>query len=176
MRFGAMQCLLGFGFPVRGGIAYDDFYVDEQASIFVGKALTRAYKLEQQQEWIGAAIDPSVAAGYPTLFSEGISRQLAACLFPEYDVPLKSGHIEKMHTLNWRWNLVAERGTLSFLGRPNEWSARRKVDAALQYVLYLKGRDLVYPSDDNLIPVEARRIYIGSGPAPQTPPVHGDEY
>jgi hypothetical protein len=35
--------------PFRGGIAYDEMFVDEEKEIFLGRALTKAYELEGAQ-------------------------------------------------------------------------------------------------------------------------------
>ena len=47
------QILIGYGFPVRGAITFGEMYVDRENSLFLGKALTRAYTVEQRQNWIG---------------------------------------------------------------------------------------------------------------------------
>jgi hypothetical protein len=54
------QVLITSGLPVRGGIARGELYTDNRNTLFVGRALTRAFDLEKQQNWIGVGIDPSV--------------------------------------------------------------------------------------------------------------------
>ena len=54
------QILIGNRFPVRGAITYGDMYVDLARSLFLGKAMTSAYELEQRQNWIGLVIDDSI--------------------------------------------------------------------------------------------------------------------
>jgi len=40
---------LSMQMPFRGGIAYDEMFVDEEKEIFLGRALTKAYELEGAQ-------------------------------------------------------------------------------------------------------------------------------
>ncbi len=54
------------GWPLRGGIAYGDAFLRVEERIFVGRAIVDAYKMEQSQEWIGAAFHPTALA-HPTL-------------------------------------------------------------------------------------------------------------
>lgn len=173
----ATQALIALGLPVRGGVAHGELYINRRKSVFVGKALIHAYDLEQSQNWIGVALDPSVSKAFPSLFAEaGPFAQVRRCLFPPYEVPMKSGAIRMLHTLNWRWNLVVTRGTRSLFHHQRDSSARTKSDAALAYARHIRKAGLAYPGDDVPVPIEARPLYIADGPPTQKPPRHGDEY
>jgi hypothetical protein len=89
---------------------------------------------------------------------------------------MKSGPIQVLHTLNWRWNVVVKRGTRSLFDDRGDWSARTKVEAALAYARHIREVGLAYPVDDGTIPVEVRVTYVGDGPPTPEPSGHGDEY
>lgn len=52
--------LIYFGIPVRGAMAYGDFYADKEKNIFFGPALIEAYRYGENQDWIGFVLTPSV--------------------------------------------------------------------------------------------------------------------
>jgi hypothetical protein len=54
-----MFFLLKAEIPLRGAIAYGEFYADESEQIFFGKALVEAYEYAEQQNWIGLILVPS---------------------------------------------------------------------------------------------------------------------
>lgn len=170
----AMQTLIAHGFPVRGAVAYGDLFVDLQRRLFLGPALTRAYELEQRQDWIGGAVDPGVERAFPDLFSAGEHLATVEALFPCYQVPFKSGEVREYRTLNWRWNLVVERGTRSLFGSPSDWADHRKVLNALEYALHVRSRGLAYPAQPDKVPVEVQSYFVGDGPPPPKFG-HGDE-
>jgi hypothetical protein len=153
------QMLIASKLPIRGAIAYDEMYVDTARALFLGKALTRAYALEQAQHWIGVAIDPSVPDRFPNLLESDVPLPgLRKCLFPRYEVPMKTGPIHQLHTLNWRWNMVAEVGTRALFTDEGDWSARTKIEAALTYALEMRKSGRAYPADDRRVPIEVRRF------------------
>jgi hypothetical protein len=145
----ARQLLLAAGLAVRGAVTHGSMYVDMEHSLFLGKALTDAYGLEQIQDWIGVAIDPSVSQRFPDLLETDIpTPRLGKCLFPRYDVPIKGGTVRSMHTLNWRWNLVAEVGTKKLFNDAGEESAISKIGRGLAYALEMRTSDRAYPARD----------------------------
>ncbi|MFO8008919.1 MAG: hypothetical protein R6V05_14420 [Candidatus Brocadiia bacterium] len=81
---------------IRVGVARGDLRVagsidGREAPIRLGSAMSRAYRLERDQEWIGGAIDSTI----PVLSEEQYRIQ--------YDVPLKDGSEWQGHckALNW---------------------------------------------------------------------------
>lgn len=46
--------------PLRGAIAFGNTFIDANAGVIVGTPILRAHELEQNQEWLGVAIDESV--------------------------------------------------------------------------------------------------------------------
>lgn len=71
--------------PIRGAMAFGEFYADKVASLYFGKALVDAYKLSESQNWIGFVL------------SESVCEQLSALNLPAqerlnyalWNVPLK---------------------------------------------------------------------------------------
>ena len=45
----------------RAGISYGEFYHDKKESLYTGKAMVEAYKLEKIQQWSGAALTETAA-------------------------------------------------------------------------------------------------------------------
>ena len=45
---------------LRGAIAHGEFYADPEANAYVGKALIDAYRLEEEQDWLGLSLHESV--------------------------------------------------------------------------------------------------------------------
>jgi hypothetical protein len=52
------------GIPLRGGLAGGECYIDPLKQIAIGQPIIDAYLLEQEQEWIGAAV---ASKGFPKL-------------------------------------------------------------------------------------------------------------
>jgi len=127
------QVLLGAGVPIRGGITHGEMYINKEQQIFLGKALTDAYLLEKNQQWIGVAIDKSVFTAFPDLDNLLKANDLLNSVFFEYDVPLKDGITQKMRTLNWRYNLKVEHGTRSLFPPTHDERVLEKQNNALKY-------------------------------------------
>jgi hypothetical protein len=168
------QHFMAFGTPLRGGIAYGELYQNPNLNVFVGKALANAYKLESCQNWIGVAIDTSVVERFPELF-EVINKDeypvLNDLLF-EYAVPLKGGTTKRLRTLNWRWNLVVEKGTRSLFSDSDDPRIVEKVSNTLQYARAVVQKGRLYVKDQSNLPVELRSCWIG---AKEPPFEHGDD-
>jgi hypothetical protein len=172
-----MRTMIAQGFLIRGGVSYGDMFVDLEDSVFVGKALTEAYELEMNQEWVGITIHENLVSAFPGIFNG--SHEYAGylnCLFVKYPTPMKRGEVKELYTINWRWNLVVQKGTKSLLGEPTEWAAKVKIDNTLAYAKYIRSYPLAYPVDDSACPIEIRTMYVAEGPPGEKMPDHGDEY
>lgn len=81
---------------VRGAIAYGEFFVDPEASAYVGQALIDAYRLEGRQDWLALSLHDSLTA------TPQFSRALAE--YPGYIVrplvPLRDSE-ELPYCINW---------------------------------------------------------------------------
>ena len=76
----------GFRLPIRAGIAYGPVIIVPDEQIYVGQPIVEAHRLEQSQEWIGAACDFSChnAADFKIVMSK-------FAYVSEYSVPMKEG-------------------------------------------------------------------------------------
>lgn len=171
------RTMIAQGFLVRGGVSYGDMFIHLEDSVFVGKALTQAYELEMNQEWAGIAIHDNVIEAFPNIF-DGARKfsEYLRCLFVKYPVPMKRGAVRELYTINWRWNLVVQKGTKSLLGSPNEWSAKTKINNTLEYAKYIRSYPLAYPVDGSACPIEIRTMCVADSPPGKKLPGHGDEY
>lgn len=159
--------------PIRGGISFGEFYINEKSNVFLGEALTNAYLLESKQQWAGIAIDNSLIDAFPIL-KEATNKpgNLFWYLFPKYSVPLKSEKTEMYHVLNWRLNLVSEKGTRALFKKSDSRAANEKIENTLEFANYVISERGPYISGDS-VPVELRTFYVG---AKQPPFPHGDEF
>lgn len=172
-----MRTMFAQGFLVRGGISYGDMYVELEDSVFVGTALTEAYELEMKQEWAGITIHENLVNAFPRIFDGSLEYSgYLNCLFVKYLVPMKRGKVKIEFTINWRWNLVVQKGTKSLLGEPEDWAAKLKIDNTLAYAKYIRENYLSYPIDGTSCPIEIRTMYVAEGPPGEKMPGHGDEY
>lgn len=168
------QHFIAAGTPLRGGIAFGELYQNPSLNVFVGKALAKAYELEGCQNWIGISLDNSVVERFPEFF-ETIGNDkypiLNDLLF-EYPVPFKDGESKRLKTINWRWNLVVERGTRSLFSDGGDAKVAEKIANTLKYVEVFVQRGRLYVKDQSNLPVELRSYYIGST---EPPFEHGDD-
>ncbi|MDP3880492.1 MAG: hypothetical protein Q8Q07_09355, partial [Dehalococcoidales bacterium] len=168
------QQFLAAGFPMRGAITYGDLYVNKLYNVFLGSAFIDAYKKEQEQDWIGAYVDSSVWKAHSDL-TDNVNSPLSLLgfLFPEYNIPLKSGKSNRLRSLNWRFNLVVKLGTKSLFPQTKIEEINSKQRNALDYAKWIRSSRLAYIS--NTPPIEVRTFYVGH--SSQKPPFdHGDEF
>jgi hypothetical protein len=160
--------------PLRGGIAYGELYANPKLSVFLGKALAKAYELENCQNWIGIAIDTSVMERFPTVFEtiDKDEHSILNDLLFEYPVPFKDGTTKQLRTLNWRWNLIVEKGTRSLFSDSQDLKIAEKTRNTLKYAEVFVQRGKLYVKDQSNLPVELRSFYIG---AKEPPFEHGDD-
>lgn len=166
-----MQLAFAEQVPLRGAVAFGEIYIDQVKSIFIGDALTRAYELEEQQAWIGIAIDQAVEKAYPELFKENSNGQGAVPFLFRYGVPMKKNQSAELWTINWRWNLVVQKGTRSLFSTESQEDVVEKVDNSLRYAAAVIKSGKIYSGNESAMPVEVRCFWIGG----QEPPfLHGD--
>lgn len=168
------QHFMAVGTPLRGGIAYGELYQNPRLNVVVGKALAKAYELEECQNWIGAAIDVSVVERFPEVFAafDRDEFPIIKDLLFEYAVPMKDGTTRWLKTINWRWNLVVEKGTRSLFSDSDDPKVIEKVRNTLKYVETFVQTGRIYVQDQSNLPVELRSYFIGG----KEPPFdHGDD-
>ena len=167
------QLFLAAGMPLRGALHYDEMHVNETVGVFLGKALSGAYKAEMQQDWIGVCVNDSLEGRYKSLFVQCQNQEsMLFDLFRRYPVPLKDGTAKEMHTLNWRYNYVVEKGTRSLFPPTTELAVRRKQQNTLAYAKAVVDSGRIYSQDQGKAPVELRAFFVGE----RFPPFpHGDD-
>ncbi len=164
------QIMMAYGMPVRGGIAYGDFYINQEHNIFLGKALTDAYELETRQKWIGVSIHNSLINAFPELNNKSNEINIINVLYPWYDVPLKDGTKENLRALNWRYSLIVQNGTRSLFKSNNTQEVEEKINNTLTFAQFIKDSGKLYTSNEDC-PLELRPLWIGDS-VPPFP--HGD--
>jgi hypothetical protein len=164
----ATQSLLVQQLPVRGGIALGEMYANPSTNVFVGTALTKAYALEQRQEWIGVALDASIGEYIDSLADVA---PVLDQLFLRYNVPMKGDTTESLRTLNWRMQFKAEDGTSKLFQRSGDPKIDIKIDNALSYARSVVASGKVHLKSP---PTELRGLAIGTKPT--TDFVHGDDF
>ena len=83
----------------RAGISYGEFYHDKKESLYTGKAMVEAYKLEKIQQWSGAALTETAADKFKNKSPE-------SDLLVDYDVPVRlpTGSTHKiLSVVNWTY-------------------------------------------------------------------------
>ena len=71
---------------LRVGISYGEFYAEPENEIYVGSAIVEAYRLEQAQQWAGAALTDTAAKSYSY---PNNNRGKISVVGLQYAVPLK---------------------------------------------------------------------------------------
>lgn len=162
--------LISMKLPARGAISYGELYENPANNLVIGKSLTDAYLLEQSQDWIGVAISDEAEARYEELLSQftGVLGEI----FLRYPVPFKNGTTRYLYTLNWRFNLIVEKGTRSLFGDAENQGVKRKINNTLNYARSIFESGRIYIENQEHLPVELRSFFVGD----KEPPFpHGDE-
>ncbi len=165
------QYLLASKYPVRGGISFGEFYTNPNKGILLGKALIDSYDLERMQNWIGIALDEKIIDAFDELRQMfGDPKNYLSHFFPIYPVPMKNQRSKECRVINWRKNIIIEKGTKKIFAETKDKDILEKIDNTLAFSKQMK---ISFDTDDKSLPVELKIIYIGSS----TPPFqHGDEY
>ena len=167
------QVFLAAGMPLRGAVDYDEMYSNANSGVFLGKALSTAYRSEMEQEWIGICINESVANRYENLFGNIRQEQsILSEIFKLHPVPLKNGSTKRLHTINWRYNYIIEKGTRSLFPANSDPGVQRKLDNTLAFAKAIIDGGNVYAQDEGALPIELRSFWVGSH---EPPFPHGDD-
>jgi hypothetical protein len=102
-----MQEMFWKGLPLRGAIAFGEFYVDSERHCVVGRPIVEAYELSQSQDWSGCALTPNAVLDLRRSLllhkykSNTAGRYFLNALTPVYEVPMRDGQTRKLRVLNW---------------------------------------------------------------------------
>lgn len=101
-----LSSAMGGGIPLRGGIAVDEVSVikNEYGTTILGKGLTKAYEIENNQSWSGAIVCKECFKFLKEPDSKDLAERLVkaegAILIRKYNVPLKNGEKEE-YVIDW---------------------------------------------------------------------------
>jgi len=84
--------------PLRGGIAYGEFFFNSNLNLYCGVPFVEAYKIGESALWSGITIQDEVANHCLGRLSLTSYDQSAIC---QWNVPLKEKMIEKRWVINW---------------------------------------------------------------------------
>jgi class 3 adenylate cyclase len=96
------ETMMGSNTRIRGGISFGEAYIDEKDTVFIGKPVIEAYRLEQQQQWSGVALTKSACDRIPARVHSG---HLGDWWVIPYDVPLKKKQTLRTLAINWTWGV-----------------------------------------------------------------------
>jgi hypothetical protein len=114
-----------------------------------------------------------VTKAFPELLlSNKETRGIIDDIFLQYPVPMKDNTSQFMRTLNWRFNLIVEKGTRSLFVNDGPADVMQKVENTLKYAESVVRSGRVYVEDQSNLPVELRSMWIG---ATELPFRHGDD-
>jgi len=118
---------------IRAGISYGEAYIDSSNSLFVGTPIIDAYRLEQSQQWAGAALTTNAQNRIPVAARSG---QFADWWLTPYPVPLKDGPKE-MLAVKWTWGIHNPAWNLAWSEsreQPNEQDWEEKPDICEKFI------------------------------------------
>lgn len=116
-RFAAL--LIG----LRAGIACGEFW--HEGNVFVGKAMIRAYELEQSQDWLGGVLDPAIFGTADESTRDEIQALANDGLLVPYPAPIKGGSVGDLLCLGWPRDYV-EKGPVELAQATAPWEVLRK--------------------------------------------------
>jgi len=122
--------------PLRGGLAFGECYIDPAKQLAVGQPIVDAYLLEQNQEWLGAAIS-SEQLCEPSTY-EHLDEW---CGLVRYDVPTKITPSHELFAVDWTRIARMPRIVTQSLWKINAQSA---VERALSEGLAAATQESVY--------------------------------
>lgn len=142
-----MSELLAHGVLLRGAIDVDTFRKLEGETIFIGRALVGAHRLELAQDWSGCSLTGRTARR----FSREMKQMRSKGLIVEYKIPLKARIDRRSRprwALNWfYYNLNNPRAKLAQLQKEYNrapQSAKNKVLAAIRFAEFLDAAGLCF--------------------------------
>jgi hypothetical protein len=128
------------GIGLRGAIAKGEVAVGD--NLFVGVPIVLAYRLEQQQEWLGCWVDDTCLEG----LSGAEMWRLEGDMIIPYRIPLKSGTVRSLWAINWtvkihlsnQQELASEKldEIFSMTNKALPWDVKRKRDNTRQFYEY----------------------------------------
>lgn len=162
--FRFLQLSIVHKMPLRGGITYGDVYVNNSRNIFLGQGIVDAVQLEGKQEWIGVAIDDTATLRYSEELSQDYLGPIFKVLLPMYDVSIKERGKKRCQVINWRLNIVVEKGVETLFSPSEIEGVQVKIDNTLEFAKYIQEQefDYIQAKNPNELPMIFRRFFIGN--------------
>lgn len=141
---GILTIFLSLGIPLRGGIARGPLTVknNKQNMNIFGKGLTKAYMIENGQQWSGAVIDPEIINHLNVTYDFTVEKLDSILIY--YKVPFSHGKILEFWVINWSYEFAyapddvhPEELIKSSFSKYNknvdDWSVQNKIDNTLKF-------------------------------------------
>jgi hypothetical protein len=96
------ETILGGTTKIRGGVSYGEAFIDRENAVFVGSPIVEAYRLEQSQQWAGAALTQAARERIPEYARSG---KYADWWITPYNVPLKDNITFETLAINWTYGI-----------------------------------------------------------------------
>ncbi len=174
-KFTQMSMAMGLAF--RGGISYGKVYTNEEENVFLGNPIVNAVKLEGVQEWIGVSCDEEAKKRINQIEKFNSENNIVLeALICDYTVPLKKGCSINSKVINWRFNLVVEKGIASLFEKNLEdESVKQKIKNTLIFSKYIRkvGKLYIANSVESRIRSQYPVLFLGES---RPPFKNGDEY
>lgn len=85
--------------PLRGGIAYGDFFFNPDLQLFCGIPFVKAHELSEISQWSGIIVDDSMAEHYHKNID--IMPSSTGPIIIQWDVPIKNNNKKQFWVVNW---------------------------------------------------------------------------
>lgn len=129
------------GIPLRGALSFGHMFIDSTKGQIIGPPLVCAYEIEQQQEWMGAVIDPKQT----NIFEEAVKDGPVRCCIVPYPAPMKSGARIVHLCIDWMFR-ISGRAVLKDVFR----NAEQRHDIYRKYMNTLEFADCRMPKERHI--------------------------
>ncbi len=103
--------VLTFCLPLRGGISYGDFFVDDDLQLYCGIPFVKAYELGEQSQWCGIVLDEVVAERFNEQPDGPLTTHDNIPTIVQWDVPVKvEGKVGKKKSWVVNWPVIFREG------------------------------------------------------------------
>jgi len=134
-----IQYLFAQGLPVRGALTYGEADFIPGTNHLIGKAIVTAHALEKNQNWLGVLVDWN---SFPLEAQATFMVPVFAPLYTRWDVPMKDAQpLKNTLVVNWRFNLVVEKGTRSLFHPTQDPRAQRKIENTLAFAKHIRDNN-----------------------------------
>lgn len=144
---GMFEAAIWFGLPIRGAVTSGEFYSSENT--ITGKPLIEAFKMEQEQDWIGCWI---ANACFDKITEEEKETYEKDKIVVRYLIPFQSRCVEEVYAYNWVEHAIQNPRDInlnylmgkSFLqkAKAHNWREQRKIKNTIEFYNFIKNMPL----------------------------------